>query len=136
MKTHPTSRTIVAALVAVLLAGSGSAWADRKNDQRSYGHGQGSHQDKRANDRARSGHHDKRSYVRDRRDYHDKYYTYNKQRKNRHERRHYRDSHKPDYYRGRGVNSYYYEDDDNDDDLLMGLLLGGLFGYVINNGQY
>ena len=56
MKTHTLSRTIVATLVAVSLAGSGSAWAERKNDQRSYGHAQGSHHDKHSLGRAHGKH--------------------------------------------------------------------------------
>ena len=133
MKMHTVSRTLVAAMVAVSLAGSGSAWADRKNDQRSYGHSQGGQHDKHAYGRIQRGHQEKRANGRRQGGQHDKHYAYNKHRKNK--RHHYRDSYKPRHYRGRGGNNYYYEDDDNDEDLLIGLLVGGLIGYAINSAQ-
>ncbi len=122
MKTHPVFRTIVAAMVAVSLAGSGSAWADRKNDQRSYGHSQGGHHDKRAYGRSQGGHYNK-------------HYSYNKHRKNRYKRHYYKGNHRYPYYRGYGGNYYRYDDDNSDEKLLIGLLVGGLVGYAINSAQ-
>ncbi|MGB5440385.1 MAG: hypothetical protein WBN90_12150 [Gammaproteobacteria bacterium] len=137
MKTHPLSRTIVAAMVAISLAGSGSAWADRKNDQRSHGYSQGGHQDKRSDSRSPGVHRDNRRYERSRDGHRDKYYAYNKHRKNTYKRHHYKDSYRPRYYRGHGGRSYYYydDDDDNDENLLIGLLMGGLVGYAISSAQ-
>ena len=150
MNPHPLSRSLVAAMVAVSLAGSGSAWADRKNDQRSHGYSQGGHSDKRSLGRAHGSHQDKRGISRslgvhrDRRGHdrirgghRDKYYAYNKHRKNKHKRHYYKDGYRPRYYRGHGGRSYYYYNDDydSDDDLLIGLLMGGLIGYAINSAQ-
>ena len=143
---HLISRTLVATMVVVFLAGSGSAWADRKNDQRGYGHSQGGqydkrdpgrrgHSDKRAYGRKQDSHRDRRSHARGNGGQYDKHYAYNKHRKNKQKRHHYKDSYKPRHYRGRGGNTYYYEDDDSDDKLLIGLLMGGLIGYAINSSQ-
>ena len=154
MKTHRISRTIVATMVAVSLAGSGSAWADRKDgqraygkvqsghqDKRSYGHARGGHQDKRSYGHARGGHQDKRGIGHAKGGHQDKYYAYNKHKKNKYKKNkykphHYNGSAKRYDYRGHGGRSYYYnDDDDNDDNLLFGLLLGGLVGYAINSAQ-
>ena len=148
MKKHLITRTLVATMVAVSLVGSGSAWADRKNDQRGYGHSQGGNYDKRDHGRSRGGqydkrakgriqesHRDRRSHTRGNGDRYNKHYTYNKHRKNKNKRHHYKDSYKPRHYRGHGGNTYYYKDDDSDDKLLIGLLMGGLIGYAINSAQ-
>ncbi len=33
-------------------------------------------------------------------------------------------------------NNYYYRDDDDDEKLLIGLVVGGILGYAINNAQH
>ncbi len=135
MKTHRISRTIVAAMVAVSLAGSGSAWADRKNDQRGYSRDHSGQHDKRGHDRRKSSHYDKRAYDRRHDRHNDKQYAYKKHKKYK-QKHHSKDRYKPRYYRGYGSSNYYYDNkDDNDDDLLIGLLMGGLIGYAINSAQ-
>ena len=163
MKTHRISRTIVATMVAVSLAGSGNAWADRKDgqraygkvqsghqdkrsygnkqggrqDKRSYGNSRGGHQDKRSYGNSRGGHQDKRSHGNSRGGHQGKYYAYNKHKKNKYKPHHYKGNTRHYDNRGYGGRSYYYydDDDDNDDNLLFGLLFGGLVGYAISNAQ-
>ncbi len=110
MKTHRISRTIVAAMVAVSLAGSGSAWADRKNDQRGYSRDHSGQHDKRGHDRRQSSHNDKRAYDRRHDRHNDKQYAYKKHKKYKKykQKHHYKDRYKPRYYRGYGGSSYYY----------------------------
>ena len=108
MKTYPKARSIIAAMVALSLVGSGNVWAGKKNDRHDYGYSQGGH--------------------------HGKQYSYNKHRKYKPGRHYYNGGHKYPYNRGYG--SYYYKyDDDSDEKLLIGLLVGGLVGYAINGAQ-
>lgn len=135
MKMQTVSRTLIATMVAISLAGSGSAWADRENKHRSYSHSQGGQHDKHAYGKRHGSRIEKRAYSRRHEGRHDKHYAYNK-----HKRHHYRDSYKSKHYgkhhrKHRGNKYYYYEDDDNHDDVLIGLLVGGLIGYALNSSQ-
>lgn len=108
MKTHPKARSIIAAMVALSLVGSGNALAGKKHDRHDYGYSKGGH--------------------------HGKHYSYNKHRKYKRGPNSYYGGHRYPYNRGYG--SYYYKnDDDSDEKLLIGLLVGGLVGYAINGAQ-
>lgn len=109
MNIRLTMVPIMAALLALTLAGSGSAWADggRHHDRHSHGQ-QGKHY--------KHGKHYKRGK-------HGKHYKY--------KRPHYRGGY------GRPGSYYYnYEDDDDNEKLLIGLVVGGLVGYAINNARH
>lgn len=108
MNIRITMVSLVAAVLALTLAGSGSAWADggRHHDRHSYGQ-QGKHH---------------KHYKHYKRGKHGKHYKYKR----------------PHYGGGYGrPGSYYYnyEDDDDNEKLLIGLVVGGLVGYAINNAQ-
>jgi len=109
MKTYPKARSIIAAMVALSLVGSGNVWAGKKNDRHDYGYSQGGHQGK--------------------------HYSYNKHRKNKNNRNYYYGGNRYRYNRGYVGNYYKYDDDDSDEKLLIGLLVGGLVGYAINGAQ-
>lgn len=102
MNIHMTLVPVVAALLALTLAGGGNAWADGGRHYDRHGYGQ-----------------------------HGKHYK-----RNKHGKHH---KHKQRHYRGHGgrPNSYYYnyEDDDDNEKLLIGLVVGGLVGYAINNAR-
>jgi Ni/Co efflux regulator RcnB len=106
MKMHRTVPSLVAAVLAISLAGPGAALADdghRYHDRHDYG----SHQDRHHFRK----HHQSRGHYDDR--HHYKHY------KKRHHYKHY-------------DRAYRYDDND-DEKLLIGLVLGGLIGYAINN---
>lgn len=97
---------ITAALTAVLIAGSGMALAERRSHDRGH-------------DRGHQGY----SY-----DQHSSRHYY--------DRGHYREKHyykKPRHYRHRSNYRYY---GGGDEKLLIGLLVGGLIGYAINDARH
>jgi hypothetical protein len=112
MKIYRTVPSLLAAVLAISLSGSGAAVAD--DSHRYYDrHDYGSHQDRRAY----ANKQDRRHYKQDRRHYKQDRHHYKQQKK------HYYNRH----------NYAYRYDDDNDEKLLIGLVLGGLIGYAINN---
>ena len=156
MKTQRITSTLVAALVAVVLAGSGSAFADSRYDR--HGHNKADRYDKRPVARLQSRQ-EKRHVRRDvrnderhrkaQRKYYDRQYAYQMQQRKlhrkqhqkklhrQHKRNHYSNYRYKQYNRYKHYNrhSYYYKDDDSDEKLLVGLLVGGLIGYAINDAQ-
>jgi len=105
---------LAAAVMAVSLLGNGVVLADggRYHDNRQgYGH----HGDYAQQKHYKKRHHRESRYG----GYHDRGYYYKGN-------------------RGRHVTNYYEygDDDDGDEKLLIGLAIGGLIGYAINNAGY
>ena len=119
MKMYLKFPSLVAAVLAISLAGSGAAQAE---DGRRYSdrHDYGSHQDRQHSRHQSRGHYGDRQHSR-------RHYAYN----NKHDRHHYKHHKKHQHY-NRHNYAYRYDDDD-DEKLLIGLVLGGLIGYAINN---
>ena len=125
MKMHRTVPSLLAAVLAIFLAGSGVAVADdgrRYHDRHDYG----SHQDRQHSRYSSGDHHGDRHHHKRRHAYADKH----DRRHYKHDRRHYK-QHKKHYYNRHNYAHRY--DDDDDEKLLIGLVLGGLIGYAINN---
>jgi hypothetical protein len=119
MKTFPKARSVIAAMLALSIAGSGSAWADKHNGHQNYGHGKGGHQ----------------NYGHGKGGHYNKHYSYNKYNK-KYGNYYYKGGYKYPYYRGYGNYYYNYDNDNNsDENLLIGLLVGGLVGYAINGAH-
>ncbi len=64
---------------------------------------------------------------------HNRHYKQQKRHYKRH-RKH--NDHRQHYGRSYNNNNYYSRDDDDDEKLLIGLVVGGILGYAINNSQY
>lgn len=128
MRTGTTKSTLLAAAVAAALLGSGSALADGGRHQdgwKSGGHQRG-HSQQLDYGKRHHKRYEKRSYGHNDRGH------YRKHRGGHHDNVYYRRPHGGRYV----TNVYEYDDDDNDDDLLIGLAIGGLIGYAINQGGY
>ena len=121
MNMHLRIPSLLAAVLAVSLAGPGAALAGDKH--RDYDrHDYGSHQDRQ---------HDRKHYYS--RDHHGDRHHYKQRRHakaHKYDRHHYKHHNKHRYNRH---NYAYRYDDDDDEKLLIGLVLGGLIGYAINN---
>ena len=121
MNMHIRIPSLLAAVLAISLAGPGAALAGDKH--RDYDrHDYGSHQDR---------HHDRKHY--NSRDHHGDRHHYKQRRHakaHKYDRHHYKHHNKHRYNRH---NYAYRYDDDDDEKLLIGLVLGGLIGYAINN---
>jgi len=113
MRIPVKKSALAAAVMAVSLLGNSAVLADGGRyhaDRQGYGHHGDYGQQK----------HYKKRYHRESR-----YSGY-------HDRSHYYKGHP-----GRHVTNYYeYDDDDDDDKLLIGLAIGGLIGYAINQAGY
>ncbi len=107
---------ITAAVAAVLIAGSGMALAERRDHDRGHDRGhQGYSYDR----------HSGRHYDRGRHGYSYKQHSGRHYARGHHGNRH--------YYKYRGHNTYYGGGDER---LLIGLIVGGLIGYAINDAQH
>jgi Ni/Co efflux regulator RcnB len=131
MKMYRTVPSLLAAVLAISLAGPGVALAD--DNRRNYDrHDYGSHQDRQhSRHNSREHHGDRHNYKR-RHAYADKH----DRRHYKQGRRHYkqdRHHYKHDRHHYNRHNYAYRYDDDDDEKLLIGLVLGGLIGYAINN---
>lgn len=131
MKMHIKVPSLLAAVLAISLAGSGAALAD--DNRRNYDrHDYGSHQDRQ------HSRHNSRDHYGDRHNYkrHHAYADKHDRRHYKHDRRHYKHDRHHYKHGRRHYNRYNYAygyDDDDDEKLLIGLVLGGLIGYAINN---
>jgi hypothetical protein len=128
MKTRVYFPSLLAAAIAISLAGPGAALADdnrRYHDRQDYG----SHQYRQHSRQNSRDHYGQRPHY-------NRQHAYNKHDRrhgNYKKKHHYKKHHNNKYYNNR--HNYYYGSDDDDDSekLLIGLVLGGLIGYAINN---
>lgn len=135
---------LAAAMLAAWLSGGTAAWADgglmsELRDKAMHDRSHGSDRRYEQRDRDRRG--DYRGHERRGDDHYgqhtrDRHWDDRGRGHDRHERR---DGHKERYvtrYRDRYVTHHrYYDHDDDGQDLLIGLLLGGLFGYAVGNAE-
>ncbi len=135
MKMHIKIPSLLAAVLAVSLAGSGAALAD---DSRRYSdrHDYGSHQDRQHSRYQSRDHygdrHQKRNHYQSRDHYGDRHHNKRRHKWVHKQDRHHYKHHKKQRHYNRHNYAYRYDDDD-DEKLLIGLVLGGLIGYAINN---
>lgn len=133
------AKTITSALIVAVLGFTlglpGTALADRDNRGHRQGHSQ------------HDGHkyRQHRQYERDHRQ-HKRHDKHRKHHAKRHYKRHYKGHDKHHYknygkhygrhhYGHGGHGGYYYDDDDDDEKLLIGLVVGGILGYALNESQ-
>ena len=120
------AKTITSALIVAVLGFTlgmpGSALADR--DDRGHRHGHSQHDGHKYRQHRRDHKHHKR---------HDKHRKHHAKRHYKHHKKHHHGRHGHGGYR----NYYYYEKDDDDDHekLLIGLVIGGILGYALNEHQ-
>jgi len=150
------AKTITSALIVAVLGFTlglpGTALADRDNRGHRQGHSQHDGHKSRQHKRDYKQHkrhdkhqkrHAKRHYKRD----HDRHYKgHNRHHAKRHYKRYYKGHNKHHYknygkyYGGHnygygGYGGYYDDDDDDDEKLLIGLVVGGILGYALNESQ-
>jgi Ni/Co efflux regulator RcnB len=117
MNTKSIASTAIAALMTFALAVPATALAgDRHHGKQGSSHN-GGHR----------GGHRSGQYDGHRSRQHRKY-------KNKHHNKH--QYNKRRHYSHGSHNNYYYRDDDDDEKLLIGLVVGGILGYAINNAQH
>ncbi len=120
MKRYIRIPSLVAAVLAISLAGSGTVLAEdgrRYNDRHDYA----AHQDRQHSRYQSRDHYGDRHHNKQRR--HAKAHKYDRHHYKQYKKRHHYNRH----------NYAYRYDDDDDEKLLIGLVLGGLIGYAINN---
>ena len=125
-----TSALIVAAL-GFTLGMPGSALADR--DDRGHRHDHSQHYGHKHRHHRHERKHHKRHHKHHKRQH--KHHKHHAKRHYKHRKKHYHGRHGHGGYR----NYYYYKNKDNDDDdhekLLIGLVIGGILGYALNEHQ-
>ncbi len=96
------------------------------------------HKFSKREDRRHSGHRDVPAYRSKHRDhgtYASKHYKRDRKHHYKHDKRHYGGHYGHKYGHG-GYGAGYYRDDDDDEKLLIGLVVGGILGYALNEGSH
>jgi hypothetical protein len=147
MNAKTITSALIVAVLGFTLALPGTALAERGDRGHRQGHSQHDghkyrqHRQRKSDHRQHKRHnkHKKRHYKRD----HDRHYKgHNKhyakrhyKGHNKHHYKHYGKHYGRHNYGHGGYGGYYYNDDDDDEKLLIGLVVGGILGYALNESQ-
>jgi len=126
MNAKTITTTMIAAVLGFSLGMPAVSLAG--DDGRKYRHGYAHHDD-------RGYRHHKRDYRHHKREWREHRRNHYKHHRKHHSKHHYK-HHRKHHYSRRHYNNHYYKDDDDHEKLLIGLVVGGLIGYALNENRH